>query len=77
VTHHLAISDFDMSRDFVLVRCKEKFFRWVFKSKKMEALVEELDFRQNDFSIISCGHSFLVGVKTKKKKKRADNINKT
>jgi len=62
------VNDFDLCKSFVLFRCGDKFYKWNLKQRSLEPIKFE-DGVIQEFSILSCGHNYILGVKTKKKKR--------
>lgn len=69
VTHPQPVGDFDICKDFVLMRCLDKFYKYHFKEKLITEVTTGKDKSISMFSILACGHSYLIGVSTKKRRR--------
>jgi hypothetical protein len=63
------VDDFELCKDFILIRNRDKFLKFLFEERKLKAFESNSSLvKINDLSILSCGHSYILGTKTKKRR---------
>ena len=62
----MVVDDYELARDFIMIRSNRRFFKYSIESKTFEMFEDSI--RINEFDLIACGHSFMLGVKLKQRR---------
>jgi hypothetical protein len=64
----LTVNDFELSRDYIVIRTtSDQFLKYHYDSSSVLSLEGNNKFKVSDLSILSCGHSFILGVRNKER----------
>ena len=75
IIEDLVVSDFELSKDYVIIRTQDgRFLKYDYESGSLLAFEGDQKLQVNDLSILSCGHSFILGVKTKPRAEEQKNL---
>eukprot|EP00347_Sterkiella_histriomuscorum_P016535 403352819 len=64
--NQMYIHDYELCADFILIRSNSDFYTYQFATKKLSRFndKQENSVNINELSILSCGHNYIVGIKT-------------